>query len=63
MTQTVAQEKGDRKRLQPFVSPETATRLRVWSSVWGKSQGELIDQLVQAHLPPVPLEMVKDEAA
>jgi hypothetical protein len=35
------------------VRPDTALRLRVQTAVTGKTQGEIIDELVQSNLPPV----------
>ena len=53
-TDKVADDTTQRERLGPLVLPDTAARLRVWSAAAKKSQGELIDELVQAHLPPAP---------
>jgi hypothetical protein len=61
MTPTVSQQKTERERIQPFVLQDTAARLRLWSVVRNMSQGELIDQMVQELLPPMPKE--KYEAA
>jgi hypothetical protein len=52
-TTTVQHAEPGREKLQPFVLPDTALRLRMRCVVTGKTQGELIDELVQAHLPPV----------
>ena len=44
----------ERERLNPFVTPETAHRVKVACAVQNKTQGEVIDELVMRHLPPVP---------
>ena len=57
-TNTTTQAEPVREKLQPFVLPETAVRLRVYAAVTGKSQGEVIDELA-ASLPAVTVEPAK----
>lgn len=57
-TTTITQAEPVREKLQPFVLPETAVKLRVHAAVTGKTQGEVIDELA-ASLPAVTMESGK----
>jgi len=46
-------------RLNPWVRPETARRIYIACATRGKTQGEIIDEIVAAALPPVPQEAVR----
>ena len=61
-THTLTHGEQGREKLQPWVLPETAMRLRVRCVMTGKTQGELIDELVLAHLPPVTAAEPQPEA-
>ena len=49
-------ETEERERLNPFVLPETAQRVKIACVVQGKTQGEIIDDLVMSYLPPANTE-------
>jgi hypothetical protein len=47
-------ETVERERLNPFVLPDTARRVKIACATRGMTQGELIDEFAAQHLPPVP---------
>jgi hypothetical protein len=57
-TEKLAQPEADRERISPIVRTETALRLRIRAAVTGCTQGEILDALVMAYLPPPPADPV-----
>lgn len=55
-------ELAERERLNPFVLPDTARRVKIACATRGLTQGELIDELALRHLPAVPVNNDTDDA-
>lgn len=53
LSQAQGEPEGDLVRTQIFLRREPNLRLKVAAAVSGKSMGEVLSDLIEAHLPPV----------